>query len=118
MKPKTLCLAGLLVLAFAGSVRTDDLPGRMPDSDDPFGDCCVASIRMQTFNSWVVTCGNCAKNPGTYIITQPDPAVATYLDAKGNPADTRYDAAAATCQCPSLDARRAWELKMRTFGGQ
>lgn len=119
MNAKTLFLTGLLVLTFAGAVRTDDLPGRMPDSsDDPFGDCCVASVRMRTFNTWTVTCGSCAKNPGTYVITQPDPAVARYLDANGQPADSRYDAAAASCQCPSLDARRAWEHKMRTFGGQ
>jgi hypothetical protein len=45
----------------------------------------VASIRMQTFNSWVVTCGSCAQNPGTFVITQPDPAAATYLEPKEAP---------------------------------
>lgn len=124
MSPKTIVLTGLLLLGLAGSVHTDDLtrnlPGKIPDKDamtDPFGDCCVTGVTMQTFNTWTVTCGPCAKNPGTYVISQPDPAKPVFLSATGEPADSRYDAAAASCLCPSLDARRAWEKSMRTFGG-
>lgn len=125
MSPKTMVLTSLLVLGLAGSVHTDDLsgnlPGDVPDKTamtDPFGDCCVADVAMKTFNTWTVTCGPCAKNPGTYVISQPDPAKPVFLSATGAAADSRYDAAAASCLCPSLDARRAWEKSMRTFDGK
>jgi hypothetical protein len=123
MKAKTILLTSLVVLATVGTVRTDDLPGGLPgtlppkyDMTEPFGDCCVASVRMQSFNAWSVVCGDCSQNPGTYVITQPDPAKAVFLDAAGRPADTRYDAAAASCLCPALSARRAWEKSMRAVG--
>lgn len=123
MNAKTIVLTGLIVLGLAGAVHTDDLPEGIPsalkgkyDLTEPFGDCCVTSVVMQTFNSWSVVCGDCSKNPGAYLVTQPDPAKAVFLDASGRPADTRYDAAAATCLCPSLSARRAWEKSMRSMG--
>jgi hypothetical protein len=123
MNAKSIVLTSLLVLGLAGAVHTDDLPGglpgTLPDKDAltaPFGDCCVTSVVMKTFNTWDVVCGDCSQNPGTYVISQPDPAKAVFLDAAGQPADSRYDAAAASCRCPSLHARRAWEKTMRAVG--
>ncbi|MHC1791714.1 hypothetical protein [Solidesulfovibrio sp.] len=84
---------------------------------DPYGDCCVATVVMTGVSTWNVTCGPCASNPGVYGISQPDPEKLVFIGPGGVTADSRYDAAAAVCRCPSQDARRAWEKKMRTFDG-
>lgn len=84
---------------------------------DPYGDCCVAQVTMTGVSTWDVTCGSCASNPGVYTISQPDPERLVFIGPGGVRAESRYDAAAAVCQCPSQDARRAWEKKMRTYDG-
>jgi hypothetical protein len=84
---------------------------------DPYGDCCVARVVMTGVTTWAVTCGSCAANPGIYAISQPDPEKLRFVGPGGVSADSRYDAAQAICSCPSQDARRAWEKKMRTFDG-
>ena len=84
---------------------------------DPYGNCCVASVVMTGFSAWTATCGSCATNPGTYAITQPDPEKLVFLGPGGISAGSRYEAAQAICNCPSQTARRAWEKRMRTFGG-
>jgi hypothetical protein len=86
-------------------------------SVDPYGDCCVATVVMTGVSTWNVTCGACAANPGVYVISQPDPEKLVFVGPGGITADSRYDAAAAVCQCPSQDARRAFEKKMRTYDG-
>lgn len=104
------CLAALAGLALA--------PAPAPAQQvDPYGDCCVSQVTMTGVAAWQVVCGSCASNPGVYAITQPDPEKLVFVGPGGIKADSRYDAAAAVCQCPSQDARRAWEKKMRTFDG-
>lgn len=102
-------LAGLALALAAAPVPAQTV--------DPYGDCCVAQVTMTGVSTWNVTCGSCASNPGVYTITQPDPEKLVFIGPGGITADSRYDAAAAVCQCPSQDARRAWEKKMRTFDG-
>lgn len=84
---------------------------------DPYGDCCVAQVDISGVSTWNVTCGPCASNPGVYSIAQPDPEKLVFTGPGGVVAESRYDAAAAVCQCPSQDARRAFEKKMRTYDG-
>ena len=86
-------------------------------SVDPYRDCFVATVDMTGVSTWNVTCGACAANPGGYVISQPDPEKLVFVGPGGITADSRYDAAAAVCQCPSQDARRAFEKKMRTYDG-
>lgn len=90
------------------------VPAQQPD---PFGDCCVSRVTMTGFAAWAVTCGPCATNPGTYVISQPDPEKPAFVGPGGVVADSRYEAARAACVCPALDARRAFERRMRTFDG-
>lgn len=94
------------------------LPTAAPAADDPYGDCCVAKVTMTGFNAWNVTCGSCAANPGTYAISQPDPAVLVFVGPGGVSAGSRYEAAAAICRCPSQKARQDREKSMRTFDGK
>lgn len=89
----------------------------LAQSVDPYGDCCVAKVVMTGVSTWDVTCGSCAANPGVYAISQPDPEKLAFIGPGGIMADSRYDAAAAVCQCPSQDSRRAFEKKMRTYDG-
>lgn len=102
--------AAFLVLALSPA----SAPAQQPD---PFGDCCVAQVVMTGVTTWAVTCGSCATNSGTYVISQPDPEKLVFLGPGGISADSRYDAAQATCNCPAEKARRAREKKMRTFEG-
>ena len=106
------CLAPLagLALALAAAPASAQQP-------DPYGDCCVSQVTMTGVSTWNVTCGSCASNPGVYVISQPDPQRLVFVGPGGIKADSRYDAAAAVCQCPSQDAQRAWEKKMRTYDG-
>lgn len=84
---------------------------------DPFGTCCVAKVVMNDYKTWTATCGSCAANPGEYAITQPDPDKLVFTGPGGVSADSPFDAAVAVCNCPSQDALRAREKKMRTFDG-
>lgn len=86
--------------------------------DDPYGDCCVARVTMVAFNAWQATCGSCAVNPGTYPVNQPDPEKLVFVGPGGVSAPSRYEAAAAICQCPSQKARQVREKNMRTFDGK
>lgn len=93
-------------------------PSARAQSVDPYGDCCVSQVTMTSFDTWEITCGRCAANPGTYVLRQPDPAKLRYVGPGGEAAESRYEAALAVCRCPSQDARRATEKKMRTFDGK
>jgi hypothetical protein len=104
-----------LILCLPGPACSDS--GVRTGKVDPYGDCCVAKVVMTGVSTWNVTCGFCAANPGVYTISQPDPEKLVFTGPGGITADSRYDAAAAVCQCPSQDARRAFEKKMRTFDG-
>ena len=104
------CLVSLVGLALAAAPA----PAQQVD---PYGGCCVAQVTMTGVTTWNVTCGSCASNPGVYVISQPDPQLLVFVGPGGIKADSRYDAAAAVCQCPSQDAQRAWEKKMRTYDG-
>jgi len=104
-----LPLAGLALALFVAPAPAQQV--------DPYGDCCVAQVTMTGVSTWDVTCGSCASNPGVYTISQPDPEKLVFTGPGGVTAESRYDAAAAVCQCPSQDARRAWEKKMRTYDG-
>lgn len=84
---------------------------------DPYGNCCVASVVMTSYNAWTVTCGSCAANPGQYVLHQPDPDKLVFVGPDGTKGGSPYDAAMAICRCPSQDARRAREKQMRTFEG-
>lgn len=103
-----LVLAGLLLLPQAARAQ----------QADPYGDCCVAQVTMTAFNTWEITCGSCATNPGTYVLRQPDPAKLVFVGPGGETAESRYEAALAVCRCPAQDTRRATEKKMRTFDGK
>ncbi|MEL7640098.1 MAG: hypothetical protein AAGU21_10700 [Solidesulfovibrio sp.] len=107
------------VLLFAAAAVALCLGGRPAPAQqiDPYGDCCVARVAMSGYNTWTITCGSCAANPGQYALSQPDPAKLVYVGPGGVSADSPYDAAAAVCQCPSQDTRRAREKRMRTFEG-
>jgi hypothetical protein len=102
-----------MVLAVCAFAR----PSSAQQQVDPFGDCCVARVVMNGYNAWTVTCGSCAANPGQYALSQPDPAKLVYIGPGGVTAESPYDAAVAICQCPSQDARRAREKRMRTYDG-
>ena len=104
-----LPLAGLALALFTAPAPAQQV--------DPYGDCCVAQVTMTGVSTWDVTCGSCASNPGVYTISQPDPEKLIFIGPGGVRAESRYDAAAAVCRCPSQDARRAWEKKMRTYDG-
>ncbi|MFP5259639.1 MAG: hypothetical protein ACLGQH_11520 [Acidobacteriota bacterium] len=104
-----LPLAGLALALLAAPASAQPV--------DPYGDCCVAQVTMTGVSTWDVTCGTCASNPGVYTISQPDPEKLIFTGPGGVRAESRYDAAAAVCQCPSQDARRAREKKMRTYDG-
>jgi alginate O-acetyltransferase complex protein AlgF len=75
-------------------------------------------VIMTTFNTWTVTCGGCAANPGTYTISQPDPEKLVFVGPGGVSSGSRYEAARAICKCPSESSRRAREEQMRTFDGK
>lgn len=85
-------------------------------SPNPYGDCCVAQVTTQTFNTWTAVCGACATNPGTYTITQPDPARLVFTGPGGVSAASPYEAAQALCRCPSQQQRRNFEKQLRTPG--
>ena len=106
-----LCLC--LGLAAAAGADSGVKTGKV----DPYGDCCVAQVQMTGVSTWNVTCGNCATNPGVYVISQPDPEKLVFTGPGGITADSRYDAAYAVCNCPSQAPRRAFEKEMRTFDG-
>lgn len=93
-------------------------PGAAGQQVDPFGNCCIARVVMRDYNTWTVTCGSCSTNPGQYALTQPDPEKLVFVGPGGVTAGSPYEAAQAICNCPSQDARRAWEKGMRTFDGQ
>ncbi|WP_428565515.1 MAG: hypothetical protein ACP59X_04540 [Solidesulfovibrio sp. DCME] len=112
-KPVRLCLAMLFA---AVAVSLGPRPG-LAQQVDPYGNCCIAQVAMSAFNTWTINCGSCSANPGQYTLTQPDPAKLVYVGPGGVSADSPYDAALAVCQCPSQDARRAREKRMRTFDG-
>jgi len=84
---------------------------------DPYGDCCVARVAMTDYNAWTATCGTCSANPGSYAISQPDPAKLVFVGPGGVTADSPYDTAVAICHCPSQESRRAREKQMRTYDG-
>jgi alginate O-acetyltransferase complex protein AlgF len=110
-RKRFLWLAALMALTL--------IPAAAPAQQvDPYGDCCVSTVVMTAFNTWTVTCGSCATNPGTYVISQPDPQKLTFVGPGGISAGSRYEAARAVCKCPSQDQRRAREEKMRTFDGK
>uniref|UniRef100_I2PYZ3 Uncharacterized protein n=1 Tax=Desulfovibrio sp. U5L TaxID=596152 RepID=I2PYZ3_9BACT len=94
------------------------LAAQAQQSIDPFGTCCVAKVAITGYNTWAATCGDCSSNPGTYPISQPDPDKLVFVGPGGVSADSPFDAATAVCKCPSEDALRASEKRMRTFDGQ
>ena len=102
-------LVPLLTLAVLvlGSV-----PGRA-GTPNPYGDCCVSQVTPATFNTWTAVCGQCATNPGTFTITQPDPASLTYTGPNGVTAASPADVARKVCQCPAEKKRRDFEKTMR-----
>ena len=102
-------LAAACVLALPGGAAAQQV--------DPFGNCCVARVNMTDYNTWSVTCGSCSENPGRYSVTQSDPATLVFTGPGGVSAGSPYDAAVAICRCPSQDARRAREKRMRTYDG-
>ncbi len=94
-------------------------PAQAPNfSVNPYGDCCVSQVSMATFNTWKATCGSCATNPGTFTISQPDPAKPAYVGPGGVTGSSPREAAQAICQCPSQDAGRTREKQLRRFDGQ
>ena len=103
-----LLLAALILCPAAGPAQPDD----------PYGDCCVAKVSMTAFDTWQVTCGSCATNPGTYVVSQPDPEKLVFVGPGGVSAPSRYDAATAICKCPTQKARRDREQSMRRFDGK
>lgn len=113
LKPVRIHLA-IAVAAAAACLWPSPAPAQQVD---PYGDCCVARVAMNAYNAWTVTCGSCAANPGQYPLSQPDPAKLVYIGPGGVSADSPYDAARAVCQCPSQDARREREKRMRTYEG-
>lgn len=108
---------GLVRLSLAAVVLCPALAAAQ-SQDDPYGDCCVAKVSMTAFDTWQVTCGSCATNPGRYTISQPDPEKLEFVGPGGVAAQSRYDAAAAICTCPSQKARRDREASMRRFDGK
>ena len=111
---RSIRLFFILALFLAVSAAARPATAQMAD---PYGDCCVAQVDMTGVSTWNVTCGSCAANPGVYPIAQPDPEKLVFTGPGGVAAGSRYDAAAAVCQCPSQDGRRTFEKKMRTYDG-
>ena len=77
-------------------------PAEQAGQADPYGDCCVAEVTMTSFNTWQAKCGACAANPGTYAISQPDPAKLVFVGPGNVTAGSRYEAAAAICREPPV----------------